>query len=151
MPRWRLEYYLGTPHYPRSVEAEFDDLLGDGIRAAHDYVRDVSQGEGTLRYAVLLVDQEELEGEDPLAGGPAIPLWITYVPYRPGDDPDKEDSEPRRREVFHFPSRLFETRVTAEGEAIYDSPAMGYLSLAIRRRLDDGREGTILKVETEEG
>ncbi|AVV46477.1 hypothetical protein PYK79_11115 [Streptomyces sp. ID05-04B] len=145
MARWSLQYYLGTPHRPRDVDAELDDLLGEGIAAAHEYVRRVSGGAGTLREAVLLVDDEP--GEDPLEGGPTIPLWITYVPYRPDADPDAGEAEPPRREVFHLPARLFETRVNAQGVASYGSPALGYLQLAVRRRLDDGREGTIRSVD----
>ncbi|MDQ0829552.1 hypothetical protein QF032_001396 [Streptomyces achromogenes] len=150
MARWSLQYYLGTPARPRSVDVELDDILGEGIAAAHEYVRKVSDGAGTLREAVLLVDEEP--AEDPLDGGPTIPLWITYVPYRPEADPDADEAEaePPRREVFHLPARLFETRVNAKGVASYDSPALGYLQLAIRQRLADGREGTIRSVDLKE-
>ncbi|MDX2681119.1 hypothetical protein [Streptomyces soliscabiei] len=146
MPRWRLEYYLGTPYYPRDVEADFDDLLGEQIAQAHEYVRRVSDGAGTFRCAVLLVDQDI--DADPVPGEPMITQWITYVPYRPGDDPDRGEEEPRRREAFQLPARLCETSIDAEGRASYASPPLGHLLLAIRRRLADGREGTILSVDS---
>jgi hypothetical protein len=152
MPRWRLEYYIGTPHYPRSVEADFDDLLGENISQAHDFIRKISEekgdlaGEATLRWATLVVDPEY--GRDPLEGEPTIPLWITYVPWHPDDDPDdKSRDTPPVREKFEFPARNFETRLDAKGAALQDGPSLGTISLAIRRRLADGREGTILKVD----
>lgn len=152
MPRWRLEYYVGTPYYPRSVEAEFDDLLGESIRLAHEYVRKDAESRGeadaTLKWAKLVVDREP--EMDPLDGDPKIPCWITYIPYRPDDDPDSGETEPQQREEFHFPARLFETTVTAKGEVETGGPMLGFMLLAIRRRLADGREGTILKIDHDE-
>lgn len=153
MPRWRLEYYVGTPYYPRSVEAEFDDLVGENIRFAHEYVRKDAESRGeadaTLNWATLVVEQGEPE-QDLLDGDPKIARWITYIPYSPDDDPDHGELEPKQRELFHFPARLFETRVDTKGEVQTGDPMLGFMLLAIRRRLADGREGTVVKVDHEE-
>ncbi|MEU3252535.1 hypothetical protein [Streptomyces sp. NPDC006997] len=153
MPRWRLEYHLSTPYYPRSTEAEFDDLVGDGIRQAHDYVREISERKGEhgaqLDRAVLLHDQPGPD-EDPLAGEPKLTVWVTYEPYDPASDPDTADPQPRRREPIKIPAALYETHINAQGEVITSGPPMGMVSLAVRRRLADGREGAIIKVDLED-
>ncbi|MFE6282420.1 hypothetical protein [Streptomyces sp. NPDC057877] len=153
MPRWRLEYHLGTPRCPRSTEAEFDDLMGDGIRQAHEYVREFSERKGEhgaqLARAVLLHDQPG-PGDDPLAGEPRLTAWVTYEPYDPDSDPDEDEPEGRRREAFQFPAALYETHVTAAGVVETYGPPMGVVQLAVRRRLADGREGAIIRVDLED-
>lgn len=153
MPLWVLEYYVHVEGRRRMecVEVDIDDLLGEKISLAHEYIRKVceSKNEGdnpTLRYAKLVVDPEP--GRDPLDGDPKIPLWVTFWPWHPDDDPDDEslDSPPIRAKL-EFPARKFETTVRPDGKAQYASPALGTILLAIRRHLADGREGTIRKIE----
>ncbi|MFF0598045.1 hypothetical protein [Streptomyces antibioticus] len=148
MARWSLEYYIGTPYKPRSVEAQFDDLLGERIAQAHELVREHSDGAGTLSRAVLLVD-EGLDS-DPVPGEPMITQWITYIPYDPDDDPDADSSEQPRREAIAMPARLFETSIDPQGVLRQAGPAIGHMLRALRLHLGDGREATILRVESAE-
>lgn len=154
MPLWRLEYYVDdSPTRLRSTTAEFDDLLGENIRQAHEHIRKIGESKGenqpTLRFAVLVTDPEY--DRDPLDGEPKIPVWITYAPFHPDDDPDDESlDQPRRRERFDFPARLFDTQVDATGKPMTFGPSIGQMKLAIRRRLGDGREGAIFKTDHSE-
>ncbi len=146
MARWVLEYYLGTRDRPRSVETDLDDIVGEGIEAAHAFVRKVSDGEGTLTSAHL--PEEPFEG-DPLDGEPRIPLWVTVVPFWP-EDPDDGKELPKERLRLEIPARHFETRVDPDGGVVHNGPTLGLVSLAVRRHFGDGREGTVLRIHREE-
>ncbi|MYZ35479.1 MULTISPECIES: hypothetical protein [unclassified Streptomyces] len=92
--------------------------------------------------------------EDPLAGTPTRSLWITYVPYDPSEPDDHETGDHTEseqiRERFDFPEKLFEQiPIGTEGKTTEAGPSIGHMKLAIRRRLGDGREGTILNVRGE--
>lgn len=141
---WTLNYYLDDPSRPRSTEIECDDLAGDNIRIAHERVRDVSEGRGILRRAVR--KQTRDYSEDPLVGTPTQTLWITYVPYVPDHDTEEHEQGEQVKEAFEFPEKLFQMSVTAEGEVQTEGPNLGEFSLAIRRRLGDGREGSIVRI-----
>lgn len=146
MPLWHLAYKIGT--LDRSVEAEFDDLVGN-VQLAHDFIRRLAGDEAKFTSAAPVIDMEH--GRDQLDGDPKVPLWITYWPYHPDDDPDDESlDQPTRRERFDFPARWFETHVYADGRTMKFGPSIGIMRLAIRRRLADGREGGIRKVDHSE-